>query len=307
MDHKPISPPRKKTASPSSCAPGTGRPALGAVVALAVFVLTVVALALVCAAPAPRAAGKEDNTLLARVNGREIRLSDVYKEIESLPLGDQIDVRDRIERFTDSLITEEVLFQSVLAAGFAGDEALRAKIKAQVVEHLISTRVREKIAVSDEDIRRYYSEHRDVVRGLHVRVRQILRKTRPECEAIRARIRQPGDFAREAEAHSLDPGSAANGGEVGLLMPVLGPNALGFELELFAMSVGEMRIFDSREGCHLVQVTEVIDPPDPPFEQVRAYVRPILEREQEQKLLQALIGQASRAVRVERSPLPQAK
>ena len=124
-----------------------------AVVVLAVAALAVVALALVCAAPALRAAGKEDNPLLARVNGREIRLSDVYKEIESLPLGDQIDVRDRIERFTDSLITEEVLFQSVLTSGFAGDEALRAKIKAQVVEHLISTRVREKIAVSDEDIR----------------------------------------------------------------------------------------------------------------------------------------------------------
>ncbi len=140
-----------------------------------------------------------------------------------------------------------------------------------------------------------------------MRVRQILRNTRAECEAVRARIEEPGDFEREAREHSLDRATAANGGEVGLLMPTLGPNALGFELELFEMEEGEMRIFESREGCHLVQVTEVIDPPDPPFEQIKAYVRPILEREQEQRLLQELIEQAGRAVEVERMPLPPAR
>lgn len=254
--------------------------------------------------PAGEAGGvkADQDPVLARVNRREIRLSHVYKEIEALSLGDQIDVRSQIERFTDSIITEEALFQSVLGSDFAGEEELRAKIKGLVVEHLIATRVREKINVTDENIRAYYAQNRDFVRGLHVRVRQILLKTRPRCVAARERIKAPGDFGREARAHSLDEASAGNGGEVGLMMPVAGPNSLGFEMELFTMAVGEMRIFDSRQGCHLVQVTEIIDPPDPPFEQVRAFVLPILRQEQEQRLLQELIQKATRAVRVERLP-----
>jgi parvulin-like peptidyl-prolyl isomerase len=243
---------------------------------------------------------KEDNPVLATVNGHEIRLSDVYRRIESFSLGDQIDVRAQIDRFTNSMVTEEVLFQSVLTADFAGEEDLRRRVQEVVVEHMINKYVRSRIKVSDGDIRGYYKANRDLVRGLHVRVRQILLKSRPRCEETRKRILAGGDFAREAEAHSLDKDSAKSGGDVGLMMPVLGPDAMGFELELFKMSAGEMRIFESERGCHLVQVTEVIDPPDPSFEQVRAYVRPILEREREQELLQGLIEDAARGVRVER-------
>ncbi len=245
---------------------------------------------------------EEKDPVLARVNRREIKLSQVFREIESLSLGDQIDVREQIERFTDSIVTEEVLFQSVLGTDFEGEEELREKIKRQVVEYLIASRVRQRINVTDGDVRRYYAANRDVVRGLHVRARQIVRKSRPDCEAVRARIKAPGDFAKEATAHSLDPASAAKGGDVGFLMPILGPNALGFELELFEMAVGEMRIFETREGCHLVQVTEVIDPPDPSFDQIQAYARPILEQQQEQALLQTLIREATGKVRVERLP-----
>ncbi|MCZ6628783.1 MAG: peptidylprolyl isomerase [SAR324 cluster bacterium] len=250
------------------------------------------------------AGAEEQNPVLARVNQHEITLADVYKQIESLPLGDQIDLRDQIDRFTNSLITEEVLFQSVLATDFEEEQELRARIKSEVVTFLIEKHVRGKIKVSNEDIRAYYAKNRDLVRGLHVNIRQIVMKRRAQCEAVRKRIKAPTDFAKLARAHSLDKTSAAKGGEVGLLMPVQGPNSLGFELELFSMSLGEMRIFQSREGCHLVQVTEIVDPPDPPFAQVRAYVRPILEREQEQALLEALIAAASGKVRVERVPPP---
>lgn len=247
-----------------------------------------------------KADSKEEDPVLARVDKYEIRLSDVYKQIESLSLGDQIDVRDQIGRFTDSMVTEEILFQAVLAGRLATEEDLRSKIKNQVVEYVIDKHVRSKIDVTDEDIRRYYAENRDLVRGLHVRVRQIQLKERAQCEQVQKRIGSDEDFAREAAANSLDRQSAEQGGDMGYLMPVLRPQSLGFEMEFFKMGLGEMRVFDSPGGCHLVRVTEILDPPDPPFEQMRAYVLPILERQQEQALLRQLIESASRDISVQR-------
>lgn len=241
-----------------------------------------------------------DNPVLARVNGKAITLADVYKQIESLSLGDQINVRDQIDRFTDSIVTEEVLFQSVLAGGLAADDGLRGKIRTQVVEYLIDKHVRGKIKVTDEPIRRYYAENRDVVRGLHVRVRQIQLKARAQCEQVQKRIRGDKDFVREAKALSLDKRSAAQGGDMGYQMPVAERRTLGFEGEFFKMKLGEMRVFESPAGCHLVRVTEIIDPPDPTFARIKEYVLPILEREQERALLQQLIERASKTVTVER-------
>lgn len=253
---------------------------------------------------AERSRDERENPVLARVNRHEIRLSDVYKQIESLSLGDQIDVRGEIRRFTESMVTEEVLFQAVLSGGLAADEDLRGKLKTQVVEYLIEKHVRRKIKITDEDIRRHYAQNRDVVRGLHVRVRQIQLKARAQCEQVRKHIRGDADFAREAAAISLDRKSAALGGDMGYLMPVLGQQSLGFELDFFKMNVGEMRVYDSALGCHLVRVTEIVDPPDPSFAQIREIVRPTLEREQEQALLQGLIEKASRTVSVERLDAP---
>ena len=61
--------------------------------------------------PVAKAFADEPDPVVATVNGVPIRLSYVYEHIEALPLGDQIDVRDQLNRFTESVIQEDVLFQ----------------------------------------------------------------------------------------------------------------------------------------------------------------------------------------------------
>lgn len=246
----------------------------------------------------------EKDPVLARVNRHEIRLSHVFGQIEALSLGDQIDVRGQIERFTDSIITEEVLFQSVLSGALKIDAELRDQIKSQVVEQLIERYVRSRINVTDEQIRRYYAGNRDLVRGLHVRVSQIQMKSRAECEQAQKRIGGDEDFAREARALSLDQTTSAKGGDMGYLMPVANSRSPDFIMEFFKMERGEMRVFDSPQGCHLVRVMDILSPPDPPFAKIREYTIPVLEREQEQALLRQLVERASRGVTVERFPIP---
>ena len=245
------------------------------------------------APPAPA-----QDPIVARVNGREIRLSDIYDVIEALPLAEQIDLRERIERFAESLITEEMLFQGALANDFADLPGLREEVKTLVAQRLIETRIRARIHVSDEDIAVFYRANRDLVDGRHVRISHILRSRREECERILAQIGTPEDFARLVAAQSLDRESVPRDGDLGYVMAAPGP--LGFEPELFKLAVGELGVFQSSLGCHVVRVTEVQAPAPPTAAQVRRIVRPYLQRLQEQALLQDYLRELGGRVRVER-------
>ncbi|MCZ6873179.1 MAG: hypothetical protein O7G88_06560 [bacterium] len=97
--------------------------------------------------------------VIATVNGHNIRLSYVYGKIESLSLGEQIDVRAQLQSFTDSVIQEEILFQSMLRSNFLAEPELREQVKATVVEYLIQKYVQDRIVASEDAIQAYYQDN----------------------------------------------------------------------------------------------------------------------------------------------------
>lgn len=80
---------------------------------------------------------------------------------------------------------------------------------------------------------------------------------------------------------------------------------LDFETQFFEMQPGEMRVFDSEDGCHLVRIMERVTPTMPPLEQVAPRIRTLLGQQQRGDLLKALFAQASAKVQVKR-PAPTA-
>jgi parvulin-like peptidyl-prolyl isomerase len=246
------------------------------------------------------AMAQEKDPVVAKVDQHEIHLSDVYASIESLPLGDQINMRKQFDLVIQSLVNEELLFQTVLSSNLDWERQLRNEIKSLVVERVIKKQVKERIKISDAEIRKYYQENRNSLRGWHVRVRHILMKSKSDCEALKKRIDSEQTFSEMAIKHSLDSTSAANGGDLGYMMySEDSPQSLGFELQFFEMKIEEMRIFESERGCHLVRVVDIDDPPDPPFEKIKEFLLPRLEQIQERALLQKLIEKSARNVRVE--------
>ena len=235
--------------------------------------------------------------VVGRVNEHDVRLSYLYQKIESLSLGEQIDVRDQLSRFLESVIQEEVLFQSMLRTGFKDEPELREQVKAAVVEFLIDKYVAKRLQVTAQDIERYYRDNASVIRNETIRVRQIVRPTREACEALQTQIDSEEAFVALAKRYSLHA-SAKAGGDLGRYMRHAGP--LGFEEQWFDMRVDDMRIFESPEGCHLVRVVDRITPPLPPLEQVRERIRFVLQRNQEIALLRALIDERAQGMRIER-------
>ena len=239
-----------------------------------------------------------DASVVAVVNGHPIRADYVDARIAAATPGEQIAMHEQRQRFVESIITEELLLQSMLATDFAEEPELREQVKALVAEHLIHTRIGERIVVDEAEAQRYYREHESVIRGETVRVSHIVLRERAECERLMAEIDDEASFVVAAREHSIDPATSVRGGELGRVMDH--PGAFGFEQEMFRLGEGEMAVYDGPAGCHLVRAGAREVPPLPPYEAVRERIHALLRREQEIALLRALVAELESRLEVER-------
>jgi hypothetical protein len=164
-------------------------------------------------------------------HGHEINRAYAYAQLESLPLGDQIAIRAQFDRFVDSFVREEALFQSMIASDFFDEPQLRKAVKTTVVNHLIETYVAKRSKVTDDDILKYHNHNASAIRDENVHASHILLRPLDECASVMAQVSSGASFAATAREHSLHKESALKGGDIGLFMNHNGP--LGFEAQFF--------------------------------------------------------------------------
>ena len=239
----------------------------------------------------------ESDPVLASVNSVLIRLSYVYQNIETLQLGDQIDVRDQLDRFTESVINEEILFQYALQQ-LNKDPEFREAIKTTVLSQLIERQVKSRIDISDKLVKEYYLDNSGDDRAEHLRVYHMPLDTIAQCEALMPRITSLASFVDLARRHSTDPVLANRGGDLGYIMRQ--SDVLGLGEDLFAMSLHQVHRIDNRDGCDLIWISEYKKLPMPTLDEVRDRIYQTLVRRQEVSLLKALLESASKDIVVKR-------
>jgi peptidyl-prolyl cis-trans isomerase D len=108
-------------------------------------------------------------------------------------------------------------------------------------------------------------------------------KIRSKAEELLALVRaNPERFADIARAHSQDPGSAANGGDLDFF--ARGAMVKPFEDAAFALQKGAISdVVESDFGFHIIQLTDVRAPKVPSLEDMRAELEADLKRQQAQK------------------------
>lgn len=254
-------------------------------------------LVLTCPIPTTGLAAESD-PVLATVNGLPIRLSYVYQHIESLPIGDQIDVREQMDRFTESVVQEEVLFQYALHHFIDDEPLIREKIKTTLLGHLIESQVDSRIDVLDSDIQTYYEEHRSELRGEHWRVYQIPLRSVAQCERLVSSARNLESFTALARQHGVDKILAERDGDMGYVM--LYHNVLGLGDRLLQLSLNQTHQINTEDGCHLIWISEHVKPPLPTLNTLKERIRQMLVRKNKVSLLEALLDKAAKDVRVVR-------
>jgi peptidyl-prolyl cis-trans isomerase SurA len=180
---------------------------------------------------------------------------------------------------------DDAAFKSALERQGLTLESYRDRVKKELVKtQLISREIRGRVSVSNEDVERYYEEHREQYRtGGGVTVRDIFLAIPPgadgaEVERIRARAKElrakAGSrraFAKLADEYSELPG-AKEGGLLGSFKQ--GDMADALDRVVFALEPGEVsEPVETPEGFHILRVDEVVGEDYRPVEDVEDEIR----------------------------------
>ena len=148
------------------------------------------------------------------------------------------------------------------------------------------------VEVKDGEVAEYYALHKDdkFTETEQVRARHILVKTpaggdadakataRKKAEGLLAKVKAGGDFAALAKASSEDPGSAAQGGDLGLFSR--GRMTPAFEEAAFALPAGGVsEVVETPFGFHVIRVEEHRSGGAKPLEAVRDEIADTLKHE----------------------------
>jgi peptidyl-prolyl cis-trans isomerase C len=246
----------------------------------------------------PLAAVKaQDDPVVARVNGAEIRQSDLVAAEEDV--GGQLQQLQQMppEARRDYLIT--YVADLLIVAKAAEDKKLgdSAEFKRKLVmgrnkllmETLLQTEA--KAATTDAAMRKVYEDAtKQMTAEQEVHARHILVESEDEAKKILADLRKGGDFAAIAKEKSKDPG-ASEGGDLGFftkdqMVPEFAETA--FKLEKGQLSEPVKTQF----GWHIIRVEDKRSKPVPEFEKVKDQIETYVVRRAQAEMIQKLRGDA---------------
>lgn len=227
----------------------------------------ILALSLAAPAFADGHEGPSADTVVATVNGTDITLGELIITRNQLPAQYQQLPDDMLfSGVLDQLIQQQLLADTMEATPSRVETALinnrRSLMAGEAITALVDA------AVTDEAIEALYAE--TFLSGPAVtewNASHILVETEEEALAAIARIEAGEEFAAVATELSQDPGSGANGGNLGWFGP--GMMVAPFEEAVAATEVGAISApVESQFGFHVITVLETREQEPPALENI---------------------------------------
>ncbi|MBQ7150728.1 MAG: peptidylprolyl isomerase [Synergistaceae bacterium] len=157
------------------------------------------------------------------------------------------------------------------------------------------------LVVSDDDVKKFYDDNPKVfTQPERVHARHILVSGDADLAKVQEELKAGKSFDVVAKEFSTDPGSAANGGDLGEFpRGVMVPE---FEKAAFALkNPGDIsEPVKSKFGWHIIKLEEHIPESPMPFEQVKEQVLQELKAQKTQELLDARTTELEKKYTVER-------
>lgn len=191
--------------------------------------------------------------------------------IDSITVTDE-QVDDEISRRMRTMIGraggQERLEQFLNRSLVQYKEEIRPDIREQLVANKMQGTISEKVSVSPSDVKKYFETipvdslpyfNTEVEVGEIVVNPKLTKKEkesyRDRVEALRLRIKGGEDFGTLARLYSQDPGSAAEGGDLGFMDRTM--LVKEFAATAFRLKPGELsQVFETEYGFHVLRVDE---------------------------------------------------
>ncbi len=232
----------------------------------------------------------QENPLLARVNGREIRWADIEESARDLPEEYRSQLGTIFPALLQRLIDLQLLVWAAREDGLAEEAEVRRLVAEYEDRVLSDTLIQRRVAdrVTEEALRLRYDAH---IEGLaarsEVRARHILLETEEAAREVIAALDSGADFAELARERSLGP-SAEEGGDLDYF--VRDNMVPEFATAAFAMEIGQYSSDPVRTefGWHVIKVEDRRAEGAASFEEMQDELRESATRELLDEFLQTL-------------------
>ncbi|MBI3148598.1 MAG: SurA N-terminal domain-containing protein [Betaproteobacteria bacterium] len=176
-------------------------------------------------------------------------------------------------------------------ANYQTPEQVRIEYALLTADNLLG-----QVSASAEEVRKFYDENQkqytqdEERQASHILLNlkpdakdEEKAATRKKAEAILAQVKlAPAKFGELAKKESQDPGSAANGGDLGLFGP--GVMVKPFEEAAFGMKIGDIvGPVQSDFGLHIIKLTAIKEKRVRGFEEVKSQIEQDLKRQKAAK------------------------
>jgi len=244
----------------------------------------------------------DDNPVLAKVNGAEIRQSDVTLAEEELgPSLAQMDPATKKENVLAFLIDMKIVAKAAEDKKIADQADFKRKLdfarNRLLMDNLLMAEG--KAALTDDAMKKVYDDAAKQITGeQEVHARHILVPTEDEAKAIKAELDKGADFAKLAKEKSKDPG-ASDGGDLGFFTK----EQMVPEFSAVAFSLEPGKISDpvkTQFGWHIIKVEEKRNRNAPDF----AQVKPQIEQYVTRKAQSEYVAKLRETAKVERLDQP---
>lgn len=230
----------------------------------------------------------QDKTLVTVAN-KFITLKDFMHKLASMPSYYKAMAEKNKKALLDDMIVESLFLEDAVRKGMGRDREIQDLLnearKKIIIGKFVKTEVDDKIKVSEEDMKKFYEEHKDNFKKPEMwRASHILVATEGEANAILTELSSGKAFEEIAKEKSIDA-TASRGGDVGYFRK--GQVIPEFENTCFELKVGQTSgVLHTQFGYHIIKLTDFKPEVVESFEEAR----PAIENELTIKKRSELLG-----------------
>ena len=246
---------------------------------------------------------EDANPVLAKVNGSEIRKSDVALAEEELgPSLAQMDAATKDENVLAFLIDMKIVSKAAEDKKVQDSDDFKRRMtftrSRLLMDNLLASEG--KAATTDDAMKKVYEEASKQITGeQEVHARHILVETEDQAKAVEDELKKGADFAELAKKKSKDPG-ASDGGDLGFFTKdQMVPE---FSTVAFALEPGKVSDpVKTQFGWHVIKVEEKRNRKAPDFDQVKSQIETYVTR----KAQADYVAKLREAAKIERLDKPE--
>lgn len=246
---------------------------------------------LALAALPPAMASAQSDPVIAKVNGTDVKQSDLNAAEEELagqlpPMAPDAKRDYLVTYVADMLLVAKAAEDKKLAETDDFKRKLANARSKLLMEALLQAEA--KAAVTDEAMKKVYDEAiKQMANEEEVSARHILVETEDEAKKILADLKKGGDFLAMAKEKSKDPGSKENGGDLGFF----GKEQMVPEFAEAAFKLNKGQLSEpvkSQFGWHVIRVDDKRKKQPPEFDKVKDQIQTFVQRRAQAEMITKL-------------------